>query len=510
MEDFVRHLIASVGAILIVVALAVDPVSQLLIRYYNCSVELPATQSQASIPRRNTFSEMGLHIGAGLSTLTFEFQTAINAGLFNPVSVDISFACPTGNCTYDLYHTVAYCSKCTDLSSSLSTSWGLMRTETETVQEGSSFYNVSHPVYGSMTSLPDGFSTTAEKGLVEYLKFNATHRDYGITMIAANLTNAYQHTGNNCTTAAENKTWYCHGSGAAGCTLYPCIRSYTATVNESKLQEILVSTSAEFGSDDLKMSSNSVNVACLTPETRQDLINIGYSITDTTEWVAYYGSGVLGNTTAVAPVFNASVPNVTVPGECQYLIYEPTQMSLGLYMSSFFNGSVTADPELTYDYYTNGPVQINRFYNVAQMSFDSVSAIFSNISDSMTAYIRQSHTTSMGSTVLNDDQAAPAPGHVFQTETCIEVRWGYLAFPIALVLLTMIFLVAVIMETSRHHEADAWKSSALALLFHGLDPRTRDLHGAGMESLEEMEKAAKGMRVRLRREEERLMFVNTN
>lgn len=509
MEDFVRHLIASVGAILIVVALAVDPVSQLLIRYHNCSIKLPAARSQASIPRRNTFSEMGLHIGAGLSTLTFEFQTAINAGLFNPVSVDISFACPTGNCTFDLYHTMAYCSKCTDLSSSLSTSWGLIRTEDETIQNGSSFYDVSYPVYGSTTSLPDGFLTTAEEeGLVEYLKFNATDRDYGITMIAANLTNLQQF--GNCTTAAENKTWSCHGSGAAGCTLYPCIRSYTATVNESKLQETLVSTSAEFGFDDSKIpSSNSVNVACLTPETRQDLINVGYSITDTTEWIAYYGSGVLGNTTAVPSVFNASVPNITVPAECQYLIYEPTRMSLDYYMASFLNGSVTVNPDRNYDYNTNGPVQINRFCNLGRMSIDSVSAIFSNISDSMTAYIRQSNSSD-GHTLLNDDQAAPAPGHVWQTETCIEVRWGYLAFPIALVLLTMIFLVAVIMETSHHQEADAWKSSALALLFHGLDPRTRDLQGAGMESMKEMETAAKGMRVRLRRGEGGLVFVNTN
>ncbi|SLM34292.1 hypothetical protein LPUS_03036 [Lasallia pustulata] len=244
----------------------------------------------------------------------------------------------------------------------------------------------------------------------------------------------------------------------------------------------------------------------LHSNSERDLINIGYSITDTTEWIAYYGSGVLGNTTAVPPVFNA---NITVPAECQYLIYEPTRMSLDYYMASFLNGSVTVNPDRNYDYDTNGPVQINRFCNLGRMSIDSVSAIFSNISDSMTAYIRQSNSSD-GHTLFNDDQAAPAPGHVWQTETCIEVRWGYLAFPIALVLLTMIFLVAVIMETSHHQEADAWKSSALALLFHGLDPRTRDLQGAGMESMKEMETAAKGMRVRLRRGERGLVFVNTN
>ena len=498
---------------MIVVALAVDPVSQLLIRYYNCSIPLPARQSMASIPRRNTFSEMGLHEGAGLSTLTFEFQTAINAGLFNPVSVDISFACPTGNCTFGLYHTMAYCSKCTDLSSSLSTSWDVIGTINETTQSGSSSYNTSVPVNRFMTSLPDGFSAFEEQeisGLLEYLKFNASEpHEYAVEMIAANLTDPYKLSGNNCTTAAENATWSCIGSGAASCSLYPCIRSYTATVNESKLQETLISTSAEFAWDGSKMSSNSVNVACLTPETRQNLISIGYNITGTTEWIGYYGPGILGNTTAEDPASNASVPNITVPAECQYLIYTPTQMSLGLFMASFFNGTVTAQPG-GYVYVTNGPVQLNRFFNVARMSFDSVSAIFSNISDSMTAYIRQSDNTAgkTGIGVLDDGLAVPAPGNVFQTETCISVRWGYITFPIALVLLTTIFFIAVILETSHHYEAHAWKSSALALLFHGLDPETRDPHGGEMASVKEMETAAKGMRVRLRRGGRGWVFVD--
>lgn len=491
---------------MIVVTLAVDPVSQLLIRYYNCNIQLPATQSRASIPRRNTFSEMGLHSGAGLSTLTFEFQTAINAGLFNPVSVDISFACPTGNCTFDPYHTMAYCSKCSDISSSLSTSWDVTGSFNETVINGSSSYNISYPTTRFMTSLPNGFSSSDHQepgGTLEYLKFNTTAaKDYAVQMIAANLTSPYQMSGNNCTTPAENATWSCRDSGAASCTLYPCIRSYSATVNESKLQETIISTSAEFAYDTKNMASNTVNVACLSPETRQGLINTGYNITSATEWIGYYGPGILGNTTSQYPTPNASVPNITVPAECQYLIYAPTQMSLGAFMASFFNGSVTADPT-GYAYVTNGPVQLNRFFNVARMSLASVAAIFSDISDSMTAYIRQSASrTHTGVGPLDNGVAVPAPGHVFQTETCIQVRWGYITFPIALVLLTMVFLVAVIVETARQHEADAWKSSALALLFHGLDPETRELHGGGggkMASVKEMGRAAKGMRVRLRR-----------
>ena len=85
---------ATTGALVIILALLLDPVTQLVVRYYTCTIQLP--NMSANIPRTNVFSQMGSHIGAGLSTLPMAYQSAITAGLFNPDSISIPFDCPTG------------------------------------------------------------------------------------------------------------------------------------------------------------------------------------------------------------------------------------------------------------------------------------------------------------------------------------------------------------------------------------------------------------------------------
>lgn len=513
-----RHIVASMGALVFVVSLAVGPVTQLLIRYYDCNIQLPDTS--ANIPRKNTFSEMGLHLGAGLSTLTYEYQSAINAGLFNPVSVDIAFACPTGNCTFDeVYHSLAYCSKCTDLTASVSRSCG-PSTYTVESSNGTDLINTTYTDWKCNTSLPGGFYALADngpRGVIEYFTMQVADSLYTpgttVQMIAANLTKPYmtagQSTGsdNDCTTAAQNATWPCMGYGAASCSLYPCIRSYRATVSQKILKETLLSTSSEFAPDDHLMAAATVDVGCLSPALRQALVDIGYTINETTEWIGYRGPGLFGNATLETEP-SAAVPDVTVPAECQYQIYEPTMMSLDYFMASFFNGSVIKDPSSSYDYVTTGPVQLNKFFNAGSVSFENVSVIFSSISDSMTAYIRQSAPASIytGDNPLDDNHTAPASGQVFQTETCIHVRWGYIAFPITLVVLTFIFLVVMIVETSRYHNGDAFKSSSLALLFHGLDAEARSQYGE-MGNVRDMEIAAKQMRVCLRRTDKAWEFT---
>lgn len=503
------------GAIVIVVSLAVDPITQLLIRYYNCNIRLPDTL--ANIPKRNTFSEMGLHVGAGLSTLTYEYQSAINAGLFNPVSVDISFACPTGNCTFDeVYHSLAYCSDCTDLTASVNRSCGPSTYIVEVSNRTSLINTTTHTYWKCNTSLPGGFHAIADTGaddVVEYFKMQKANPLYTtgttVQMIAANLTFPYNAIGQTtgCNTAAQKATWPCMDYGAAACSLYPCIRSYRATVSQKILKETLLSTSSEFAQDNSLKALATVNVGCLSLALRQALVGIGYTINDTTEWIGYRGPRSFGNATVGAESSNA-VPNVTVPAECQYMIYTPTTMSLDYFMNSFLNGSVINDPGSSYDYVTTGPVQLNRFFNTGRVSFEDVSAIFSSISDSMTAYIRQTApaSTYTGDNQLDDNHTAPAKGQVFQTETCIHVRWGYIAFPVALVVLTIIFLVVMIIETSRYHNGDAFKSSSLALLFHGLDAEARSQYGE-MGSVRDMEVAAKQMRVRLRRTDKAWEFT---
>jgi hypothetical protein len=57
-------------------------------------------------------------------------------------------------------------------------------------------------------------------------------------------------------------------------------------------------------------------------------------------------------------------------------------------------------------------------------------------------------------------------GTVWAQQQFFRVRWVWLTMPLALILLVTIFLVATIVKTSRYR-VGVWKSSPLALLFHG-------------------------------------------
>lgn len=484
-------MVATIGAFVIIAALVIDPIAQLLIRYYPCTTELPNTS--ASIPRRNGFSEPPPRPGAGYSTITYDYQSAINTGLFNPESVHIPFACPTGNCTFDgVYHTIAYCSSCNDSSRILSQSCGYYNyTRSDSYPSGVQI-NDTALFWRCNTSLPGGFSAISDanplpESSAEYMKMEVD--ELGIVqIIGTNLTDVYQ---GKCSTAAENATWSCMGQGAAVCKLHPCVRSYRATVSNTVLKETWLSSSAEWDNNYEDVALATLDVQCLSPQERRSLIDKGYSINGSTNWIGYSGNITFGNSSG-----NGG-PNITVSSRCLYEVYVATIDGLISFMQLYFNGSISMKPDQTFKYVTTGHIQLGKFLNSGNVSFESINQTFANIADSMTAYIRQAAKTGdLGEPALDNADRTPAIGRVLRSETCIAVRWEYIALPAALVVLTLVFLIAMIVETSRDRERHDWKSSALALLFHGLDPEVRAQHG-DMHTVQEMESTAREMRVQL-------------
>lgn len=113
-----------------------------------------------------------------------------------------------------------------------------------------------------------------------------------------------------------------------------------------------------------------------------------------------------------------------------------------------------------------------------------------------------------GSPVYLDDSSDPvysksAQGTVQHSKVCIRVRWGWIAYPVALVFLTLAFFVALLIETSlKKSPPRIWKSSPLALLYHGLAtkdaPESRIVEREDtLNELRDMEVVAKSTSVRL-------------
>ncbi len=103
----------------------------------------------------------------------------------------------------------------------------------------------------------------------------------------------------------------------------------------------------------------------------------------------------------------------------------------------------------------------------------------------------------------------PAKGVVMHDQTCLSVRWAWLAFPSILVLLTMIFFIAIIIDTRpMGKRAPIWKSSPLALIFHGLELPNR--HQKGVDDINGMEELSKGITFRLGTTERGLNLVESD
>jgi hypothetical protein len=66
----------------------------------------------------------------------------------------------------------------------------------------------------------------------------------------------------------------------------------------------------------------------------------------------------------------------------------------------------------------------------------------------------------------------PVLGTAYEMSTYVRIQWGWIALPALVVFMTGAFLAAAMLR-SRTTRTKLWKSSALAMLFHGLDGDTR-------------------------------------
>ena len=87
---------------------------------------------------------------------------------------------------------------------------------------------------------------------------------------------------------------------------------------------------------------------------------------------------------------------------------------------------------------------------------DDISERIDNLAVSMSNNIRQQ----------NSSGSNPFQGTAWGSQTYVHVRWAWLAYPLTVLSISLISLALTIFQTDRF-EVNVWKSSTLALLFHG-------------------------------------------
>jgi len=90
-------------------------------------------------------------------------------------------------------------------------------------------------------------------------------------------------------------------------------------------------------------------------------------------------------------------------------------------------------------------------------------------------------------------------GTASSPETYVAVHWAWLTFPIAILLLSIVFLAATILKTSRntHKEIGIWKTSALPSLVYGLPKDMQKDLISTTASANPMGRGPKKVRIRL-------------
>ena len=123
-------------------------------------------------------------------------------------------------------------------------------------------------------------------------------------------------------------------------------------------------------------------------------------------------------------------------------------------------------------------------FNYGYVDFDRISEIFNNISIALTNYMREN-----GGSQGSGNGSAPAIGTVKQTLTCVGIQCAWLIYPTALVFCTWAFSILLVVETWHATSwLGIWKSSPLALLYHGLeDHLVRDSYSRDWSSTQEVE-----------------------
>ncbi|KAI1125888.1 hypothetical protein F5Y10DRAFT_294266 [Nemania abortiva] len=418
-----REPLTLLGALLMILSLAIDPFIQQLVVPKDC--ETPLLGLNATLPRTNWVNRTDA-----------KFFTEWLLGTLTPSPVDStlvssSLVCPTGNCTFPIYSTLAYCSSCSDISddvavqvtgpsklherftttlrdSSVINAWLEITSVADFTSDSQDNIKLTSTNMTFLNAITDAYYVPTPSGSYSAIS------DVDILLVmpmnyfaARGLDPFTSQAMNDCNSNNSLSGWRCRGYGAARCTLYKCARAYQASVRAGRLSESLVAQS-----NGTHWSSGLLDTACLSPSQRARVELEGYrlSVTNNSTSSSRFISYESGNRPLAIEL---SIDGCLFTSEALYL----KDVIRGL-----FDQAITADykPFVNPKYYGasvvsfSGAPQLLSIFNDGNISFAQISDAFAHLSDSLTEYVR---------TNGKPQYSKPVQGTVWHYATCLEVRW---------------------------------------------------------------------------------------
>lgn len=388
-----------------------------------------------------------------------EFVSALYSGFYSSRAAGMQTVlstCPTANCSWTLFTTLAMCSECHDVTSYMK------RSE----------YQSAVKATWIRWALPKGAFLENAAGPLE----PAT----GTSMSAQTLLNhLYNLSFKNLTTmittvqvirAAEDYekgevAWADANVSATECALWFCVNAYKSSMKQGKLEEVLIGSWSErdFDSyadisglgdrDSTRLFDEMNNYSFVTPH-RFDTIRSDLRLL-----------------IAESEIQRLHLPeNVTT----SFNITANTIVSVTRFINNdFFSPEMVWQPypELILTFYKKNPGAQSLW------SSTNLSDTFNNAARSLTKWIR-------------DASNAAHRGETQEWTTTVQIEWQYITAPLAAFVAGVLFCLFICWETARLG-LPPWKTGMIATLTHSLDATTREqLRSASKDgSLDKVAKA---------------------
>ncbi|KAK8075524.1 hypothetical protein PG997_010187 [Apiospora hydei] len=332
-----RQPLTALGALVMVLIIAVEPFVQQILRTVDCSFHLD--HERATIPRANVYGDLVLEKASHelFQRDAIELRSAIFDGVGAAGTMQVA-GCGTGNCTFPpTFATMGLCHECHDVSDQftiesscvakrpyLASQWNRCPGDTSisinsTLRLGDlhTWGHFQWPTGNRLGPDPQAlFSMTQgvirpTGAVIRFMAFGTPYSEFKVNPIS----------GQQITGCESNKGWPCQGHGAAECTISPCVKEYSATVEGGQLKETFISKSSPIEtSTGLRNLSKSalLDAQCLTEALKDELEQRQYFVDPGVRWHTFNVSQ--DNQTAM-PIY----PTLLETG-CLYYIPEQSQL----------------------------------------------------------------------------------------------------------------------------------------------------------------------------------------
>ncbi|KAI4674331.1 uncharacterized protein J4E84_010569 [Alternaria hordeiaustralica] len=467
--------LAALGALLIVLLLAIDTFFQQVVTYPD---HWAMQNSSASIPVVKQYRPPQLKLYLkGQELLTYDELTAAtvkkyfygngtrSTQLGRGIRPEIPLSCPTSNCIFPEYDTLATCSSCAEVSRSLNITHACLNT---TIDWSANYQgpidSVPYPngtvcgyflnITSSTPLLLSGYvvqengttNTTGEALLMRTVPLSDFWtRDpyYGSGSVAFKDIRYPIYDGLISSAANGLDSVFQHEPPVVHeCVLSWCVQRMRSSYESGIYSESILSTHLNLATGPAPWPWIVTKM-----EAGTDFV---YALNVTLE------------------VPSQSLPGSTLPGpNVTYSVWNETISNVNAIWDDFFPASYTTNdsatqPVLRFQNYEAGPYTRILEFN-PWLAPNNVTHHMERLATDMTNMIRS-----------NANSNEMIAGKAYSMEKFVHINWLWLIFPLLLLLLSLVFLVATIVKTSKDTETGIWKTSAMPALIYSLPKETQN------------------------------------